>query len=51
MKKFNGPALGINLFATAGVVALAVASPAAAQDTDEAEAGVTETATKPGGVT
>jgi len=49
MKKFNGPALGINLFATAGVVALAVASPAAAQDTDEAEAGVTETATKPSG--
>lgn len=34
MSKFNGPGPRIGLFATAGVVALAIASPAVAQDAD-----------------
>lgn len=41
MKKFNGSGPRIGLFATAGVIALAIASPAVAQDSVEDEATVT----------
>lgn len=41
MKKFNGSGPRIGLFATAGVFALAIASPAVAQDSAEDEASVT----------